>query len=75
MTEHAIPWHDDTRRPVREKAETLLEIYRLRHDCLPTYLRAGLHDAYLLAAAGFSDVPIVADENVQRHCFYAIGRT
>lgn len=73
MTERATGWHDDTRRPVTEKAEQAIDLFRRTFGVDPIYLRTGLHDARLLAAAGWSEVSVTADPHVQRHCMYAIG--
>ena len=73
MTALATPWYDDSRIPVTQKAEQAIDLFRRIHNCDPAYLRTGLHDATALTADGFADVPILADEAVQRHVFYAVG--
>lgn len=75
MSDHAIPWRDDTRRPVREKAETVLAVYRFKHGCDPDYLLVGEHDTVALEKSGFDDVRVVACGSVQIGNFYAIGKT
>jgi hypothetical protein len=72
MTALAFPFNDETKRPVREKAETAQAVFRHIHNCDPAYLRVGIHDAYCLVLAGFDDVPLVVDECVAKNNFYAV---